>query len=457
MSTYTFPDDFVWGVATSAHQIEGGSSPEERGPSIWDVFAEQPGRIADGSDAKVACDHYHRWREDVRLMEWMGVGAYRFSIAWPRIYPEGRGTLNVSGLDFYDSLVDALLEAGIRPFATLYHWDLPQALQEEGGWASRATAEAFADYAAAVAKRLGDRVHDWVTHNEPWCASTLGHESGEHAPGHRDPAEALQVAHHLLLSHGLAVPALRKYAPGAETGIVLNLTPAEPASGNEADRDAARWFDGYFNRWFLDPLFKGHYPADSIEDRFRRGHLKAPVLPFVSEGDLEVIRTPADFLGVNYYSRVVMQDGPGEPKAVTPAPEDALTDMGWEVYPQGLYDTLTRVHSEYRPGRIYITENGAAFPDVPGPAGSVPDGRRIEYLRAHLQAAHRAMAAGVPLAGYFVWSLLDNFEWAHGYEKRFGLHRVDFPTLARTPKDSAKWYREAIRNQRVDENTLTRI
>jgi beta-glucosidase len=457
MNPYSFPDDFVWGVATSAYQIEGGVDEGGRGKSIWDTFAELPGRILDGSDASVACDHYHRWPEDVRLLEWLGVDAYRFSIAWPRVMPEGRGSVNEAGLDFYDALVDALLKAGIRPFVTLYHWDLPQKLQDEGGWATRATAESFAEYSAAVGKRLGDRVSDWVTHNEPWCASVLGHGLGEHAPGHRDPTEALRVAHHLLLSHGLSMNALRQVAPGAEVGIVLNLTPAEPATRSKGDIDAARWFDGFFNRWFLDPLFRGRYPEDSIVDRVRQGHLNGPDLAFVQDGDFAVIQAPMDFLGVNYYSRAVMQRSPdGKSVGVQVVPGEGLTDMGWEVYPRGLHELLTRIHSEYRPPKIYITENGAAYGDSPDATGRIADRRRVDYHRSHLQAAHRALAEGVPLAGYFAWSMLDNFEWAHGYERRFGLCWVDFATQARTPKDSARWYREVIANRGVDESALTR-
>ncbi len=452
MTTRSFPDGFLWGAATSAQQIEGAIHEDGRGESIWDRFAAAPGRIADGSDAAVACDHYHRWREDVGLLRWLGVGAYRFSISWPRILPSGRGGVNASGLDFYEALVDALLEAGIRPFLTLYHWDLPQALQDRGGWASRDTASLFAEYAAVVAARLGDRVGHWVTHNEPWCISTLGHEVGEHAPGHRDPAESLAVAHHLLLSHGWAVESIRAQAPGAEVGIVLNLVPVHPVSSAAADVDAARRLDGSFNRWYLDPLFRGQYPPDAIEDRIRRGHLVGPGLPFLRAGDLRVASAPIDFLGVNYYSRIVVRaDEAGEPVPVTTVPERELTDMGWEVYPSGLRDLLVRIGCEYRPSRIYITENGAAYTDPPGADGQVSDDRRIEYLRGHLAAAHRALQEGVPLAGYFVWSLLDNFEWGHGYAKRFGLYGVDGATRRRFPRDSAFWYREVAAANAIED------
>jgi len=445
LAAHALPKDFLWGVATSAPQIEGASAEEGRGESIWDRFALQPGRIEDGSNPSVACDHYHRWPEDVRLLGWLGLGAYRFSVAWPRVVPAGRGAVNRAGLDFYDKLVDALLDAGVQPFVTLYHWDLPQALQERGGWTARETAQAFAEYATVVAQRLGDRVRHWITHNEPWCVATLGHEEGEHAPGLRDPARALQVAHHLLLSHAWAMEAVRTHAPGAEVGITLNLTPASPASASDADRDAARQFDGAFNRWYLDPLFRGRYPQDVIADRARRGHLAGPSLPFVLEGDLRSIAAPMDFLGVNYYSRVVVRaDAAGHPVAVRAVPKAELTEMGWEVFPRGLHELLVRIDREYGPRHIYVTENGIALPDTLDNDGQVSDLRRVEFLHAHFRAAHQALVDGVPLRGYFVWSLLDNFEWAYGYTKRFGLFYVDFHTQQRVPKSSAFWYRDVV-------------
>jgi len=451
MTRHLFPDGFIWGAATSAQQIEGGRHEGGRGESIWDRFAASPGKIADGSNPDVACDHYHRWRKDIGLMSGLGLDAYRFSIAWPRILPAGDGAPSEAGLDFYDALVDGLLEAGIRPFPTLYHWDLPQALQDRGGWGARDTARIFADYAAVVARRLGDRVDQWVTHNEPWCIATLGHEEGHHAPGHLDPAEGLRVAHHLLLSHGWATGVLRDTAPGAEVGIVQNHCPAYPATDSAADRDAARWFDGFFNRWYLDPLFRGAYPGDAIADRIAAGHLDGPDLPFVREGDLEVIAAPIDFLGFNYYSRVVMKAGPeGRPEAVRMAPPEELTDMEWEVYPEGLHESLVQVARDYAPRKIYITENGAAYDDPPDAEGRIADARRIAYLRDHLLAAHRAIADGVPLAGYYAWSLLDNFEWGFGYEKKFGLYAVDRETRQRTPKDSAHWYRDVVSANGVD-------
>lgn len=445
MSLAAFPPGFLWGVATSAPQIEGGVREGGRGESIWDRFAAEPGRIADGSRPDIACDHYHLWREDVALMRGLGLGAYRFSIAWPRVVPAGRGAVNHAGLDFYDALVDGLLAAGIEPFPTLYHWDLPQALQERGGWGARDTAAAFVDYATAVARRLGDRVRRWTTLNEPWCVATLGHEEGHHAPGHRDPAEALRAGHHLLLSHGWAVDALRREAPGAEIGLVLIHSPAHPASGDEADRDAARWFDGFFNRWYLDPVFRGAYPADAVADRVAAGHLRGPELPFMRDGDLAAISRPLDFLGLNYYSRAVLRAGPdGRRESVPPAAPADVTEMGWESYPAGLRESLLRVHRDYAPRTVYVTENGAAYADTADAHGRIVDTRRIAYLRGHLRAARAAIAQGVPLAGYFLWSLLDNFEWAHGYAKRFGLFAVEPRTRRRLPKASASWYHDVV-------------
>jgi beta-glucosidase len=440
-----FPEGFHWGVATSAAQIEGGVREGGRGESIWDRFAATPDRIDDGSTPDVACDHYHRWRDDIARMRWLGIGAYRFSIAWPRIQPGGRGAVNAAGLDFYDELVDGLLAADILPFVTLYHWDLPQALQDLGGWGARDTVDAFQDYAAAVSQRLGDRVRHWMTHNEPWCVATLGHGEGQHAPGHRDPKEALRVAHHLLLSHGGAVEALRRNSPGAQVGIALSLSPVWPASPLAADVEAARRCDGLLNRWYLDPLLSGHYPADVVADHVRRGHLDGHDLPFVRDGDLATIATPLDFLGVNYYSRVVVRSGAdGEPVAVRMVPDEQLTDMGWEVFPQGLHALLLRLVRDYGPRSLVVTENGAAYGEGPDVRGQVADERRVAFLREHRAAMERALRDGVPLRGYFAWSLLDNFEWAHGYTKRFGLYFVDFATQERIPKESAYWYRDAI-------------
>ena len=458
MSRISFPEGYIWGAATSSQQIEGATGEGGRGESIWDRFAAESGKIEDGSNSDIACDHFHRWREDIELMKWLGLGAYRFSIAWPRIIPTGTGRVNPAGLDFYDSLVDGLLEAGIEPFPTLYHWDLPQVLQDKGGWAARDTAEAFVEYSAVVTRRLGDRVKRWVTHNEPWCIATLGHEEGHHAPGHLDPPEGLRVAHHLLLSHGWAVEAIRREVAGAEVGIVHNYCPSYPATDSEGDRDAARWFDGFFNRWYLDPVCKGTYPADAVADRVAAGHLEGPDMPFVKDGDMAAISTPLEFLGINYYSRNVMKAGPdGKPADAKTVPEEELTDMGWEVYPEGLYDSLMRVHNEYGPRKIYIAENGAAY-DYPVDAeGRIADTKRITYLREHFLATRRAIADGAPVAGHFVWSLMDNFEWGFGYTKRFGLFGVDFETQQRIPKDSAHWYREVTATNAVDETPIPTI
>jgi beta-glucosidase len=440
-----FPNDFLWGVATSAQQVEGAVGEDGRGESIWDVYARVDGAIVDGSNPRIACDHYHRWRDDIALLQWLGVGAYRFSIGWPRIFPDAAGKVNAAGLDFYDALVDALLAARIRPFVTLNHWDLPQSLQGSGGWTTRSTVDAFVRYADVVSRRLGDRVGHWVTHNEPWCVAHLGYESGAHAPGMRDPAASLRVAHHLMLSHGRALEVLRRNATGAQVGIVLVLTPVHPATGSDADRNAARQFDGSFNRWYLDPLYRGRYPEDAVTDRVQLGHVAGPELPFVQPGDLETIAAPTDFLGVNYYSRAVVKAGAnGEPEAVRVAPVAELTAMGWEVYPRGLYEVLSRVRDDYAPARIYITENGAAYDDEPGTAAPIPDQRRVDYMDAHVTQVQRAIADGMPIAGYFLWSLMDNFEWSQGLSKRFGLFHVDFRTQQRTPRESAYWYRDVI-------------
>ena len=455
MAREPFPNDFTWGVATSAFQIEGAHDVDGRGPSIWDTYAAKSGMIADGSDAKVACDHYYRFREDVALMKFLGVGAYRFSISWPRIFPRGRGEVNAAGLDFYDRLVDALLEARITPWVTLYHWDLPQALEDEGGWVNRSTVDAFVDLADVVSERLGDRVQHWITHNEPWCVSVLGYAQGDQAPGRKDWRDALVVSHHLLLSHGRAVPLIRSNAPSSKVGITVNASTVEPASPSEADRVSARQFDGELNRWFLDPIYFGRYPEDVIAYHEREGRLPHG-MSFVHEGDLEEIQTPIDFLGLNYYSRAVVRsatipEADNEPRTI-PAPDPSeLTDMGWEVYPEGLTQTLIRLNADYSPGSLIVTENGAAYATGPGPDGSVQDTRRCEYLERHLGACLAAIAAGVPLHGYFLWSLLDNFEWAFGFAKRFGIVWVDFETQERIIKASGHTYRRIIQHNELPE------
>jgi beta-glucosidase len=446
MSSLSFPVGFAWGAATSAYQIEGAAREDGRGESIWDRFCTKPGAVAGGDHGEVACDHYRRWRDDVALMRELGLRAYRFSIAWPRVMPSGRGAVNARGLDFYDRLVDELLAAGIAPVATLYHWDLPQTLEDAGGWPARATAEAFVDYADVVSRRLGDRVGRWITHNEPWCVSVLGYETGEHAPGRRSPAAALAASHHLLLSHGWAVPVIRRNAPGAQVGITLNLVPAMPASGSAADYDAFRRIDGKMNRWYLDPLHGRGYPADMLADHVAAGHVPAGGWPVVEPGDLAAIATRCDFLGINYYSRAVARsDAPDNlPPTVHVAPTSEHTDIGWEVFPAGLADILLRVHLEYRPGPLFVTENGASYATAPDDDGRIRDLARTRYLHDHLVEARRAILAGVPLAGYFAWSLMDNFEWAHGYRQRFGITWVDYASQVRVLKDSGHWYRRVI-------------
>jgi beta-glucosidase len=444
--TTPFPAGFVWGAATSAAQIEGAVATDGRGPSIWDTFAARTGTIKDGSTLEPACASYERFDEDVALLRALGIGAYRFSIAWPRVIPGGTGRVEPRGLDYYDRLVDALLAAGITPWATLYHWDLPQPLEDAGGWPVRATAEAFVPYVDAVTRRLGDRVHHWITHNEPWCASTLGYRTGEHAPGRRDPAAAFAAAHHLLLSHGLAVPVIRANSLGAAVGITLNLCPATPASDSDADRDAARRHDGTFNRWFLDPVHGRGYPADVVTDARADG---IDALAVVRPDDLVRIAVPTDFLGVNYYTRHIARservaESANRPRTVPPAPPERCTDIGWEVHAESLRALLVRLASEYGPAPLFLTENGAAIADAPGPDGRVRDERRIRYLHEHVAAVAAAIREGAPVKGYFAWSLLDNFEWAWGYTQRFGLVWVDFATQVRTPKDSAAWYARVI-------------
>ncbi len=439
-----FPEGFFWGAATSAYQIEGAPDADGKGPSIWDTFTHEPGHVVNNETGDVACDHYHRWRDDVDLIGRLGLNAYRFSISWPRVLPQGTGAVNARGLDFYDRLVDALLERGIQPFPTLYHWDLPQALQDRGGWPSRETASAFVEYAATVARRLGDRVRFWTTHNEPLVVTYFGHVTGEHAPGIRDPLAALRAAHHLLLSHGEAVPVLRGESKGpVQVGIALNLQPVHPASESPEDRTVAQRMDGLMNRWYLDPLFRGSYPEDLWSQL-------GAARPRVQEGDLERIAVPIDFLGVNYYSRFVARSAPDQPLGVEQVQPEGERSLMWEVYPQGLPELLERVWREYRPAALLVTENGMPLADAPDAAGRVNDERRIDFLRRHLAGAHRALAAGVPLRGYFVWSLLDNFEWALGYRMRFGLVHVDFGTLERTPKASAAWYGTTARRGGIE-------
>ncbi len=440
----SFPANFLWGSATAAYQIEGATSEDGRGISIWDQFAATPGKTYQGDNGNIAANHYHLASEDVAIMTQLGLGAYRFSISWSRILPTGRGSVNAAGLDFYDRLVDSLLARGIQPFATLYHWDLPLALQNEGGWPKRDTAYAFADYAEIVAKRLGDRVRAWATHNEPWCAAYLGYGNGIHAPGIKDRQAAIVAGHHILLSHGLAVPRLRaNIAPTAQVGITLNFTPIYPADNRpETLRDAAR-ADAFNNRWFLEPLYRGSYP----EHLFDEMELAPPP---VQDGDLATIATPIDFLGVNNYTRFLVSGGQTPMLAdnctlVAPVPGACYTEMAWEIYPQALRDLLLRLHHEYHVPAIYVTENGAAFTDKwDGSSDVISDPRRVTFLQEHIGAIADALKQGAPINGYFVWSLLDNFEWAEGYSKRFGIVYVDYSTQRRVVKDSGRWYSSFI-------------
>ena len=444
-----FPVGFLWGAATSAYQIEGGVAVDGRGPSIWDTFSARPGAVRGGDDGSVAADHLHRYREDVALMADLRLQMYRFSVAWPRIQPDGRGPANQKGLDFYRRLVDELLAKGIRPNLSLYHWDLPQALQDAGGWTARDTAYRFAEYADIVYRDLHDRVGWWSTINEPWCVAMLGYASGIHAPGFRDPRQAVRAIHHVLLAHGLAVNRMRAIDPGPRLALVLNLAPIRTVVADEdaAFADALRLTDGYRYRVWLDPLFRGRYPADMLELARRFGGL--PVEP----GDMEAIAAPLDWLGINYYNDAFLGPDPDATGIVHPGvdgvrdatPSGERTDMDWPITPDGLRDLLVLVGHDYPEAPpMIITENGAAYDDPIGADGSIDDSRRIRYLDAHLRALQLAIEAGADVRGYLVWSLLDNFEWAEGYARRFGIVHVDFSTQRRTPRRSAAWYRAVI-------------
>ncbi|SCL56964.1 GH1 family beta-glucosidase [Micromonospora chersina] len=451
----TFPPGFLWGAATAAYQIEGAATEGGRTPSIWDTFSHTEGRTVAGHTGDVACDHYHRMPDDVRLMADLGLKSYRFSVSWPRVQPGGAGAVNSEGMDFYRRLVDELLSHGIEPWLTLYHWDLPQPLEDAGGWPARDTAGRFADYAQLVADALGDRVKYFTTFNEPWCSAFLGYGSGVHAPGRSDGADAVRAGHHLMLGHGLAVQALRAARPEAQLGITVNLYPVTPATDSPEDADAARRIDGLANRFFLDPVLRGAYPADLTADL-----RKVTDFGHVRDGDLAVISTPLDMVGVNYYSRYVVAApvGSGEAEAYWRAPSCwpgsgdvrfvtrgvPVTDMDWEIDAPGLVETLERVHRDYTDLPLYVTENGSAFVDAVVD-GRVDDPDRLAYFDAHLRAAHAAISAGVPLKGYFAWSLMDNFEWAWGYTKRFGMVYVDYDSQVRIPKSSARWYADVIR------------
>lgn len=441
-----FPKSFIWGAATASYQIEGGAYDEGRGESIWDRFARQPGKVYKQQNGEVACDHFHRYPEDVQLMADLGIQSYRFSFAWPRLFPE-EGKFNLDGLEFYKRLLDELEAKGITPVATIYHWDLPTWIQDKGGWTNRETVDHFVQYAKVLLEAFGGRIKSWITHNEPWCAAFLGYGFGVHAPGHTDWNEALIASHHLLLSHGKTVEFYRSMGVDGEIGITLNLTPALPATNKLEDVAAAERSDGFSNRWFIDPVFKGRYPEDMaalFEKRFGSFY-------FIKDGDLETIATPIDFLGVNYYSHNIVEanDDDDVLGSKVIGETENVTEMGWGIHPDSLYRLLTRIKRDYTDLPLYITENGAAFPDQLVD-GKIDDTDRINYLHDHFAAVHRFIEEGGNLQGFYVWSLLDNYEWAFGYSKRFGIIYVDYETLERIPKESYKWYQKVIETNQID-------
>jgi beta-glucosidase len=433
-------NEFLWGVATSSYQIEGAANEDGRGQSIWDTFCKVPGKVANFDNGDIACDHYHRFKEDLDLMKWMGVKAYRFSVAWPRVIPDGVGKINEMGLDFYDRLIDSLLEREIAPWLTMYHWDLPEALQLRGGWNNREILEWFGAYAEVLTSRFGDRVKNWMTLNEPLCSAWLGHLYGDMAPGIKDLQTALNVSHNLLMSHGLACQVIRSNVSEANVGIVINVTPAVPATDSQEDSNAAQLADGFDNRWFLDPVFGRTYPADVID--------ALGASPEIHSGDMKLIAQDLDFLGVNFYFRqTVAADQNSKPLPIRSVNRENVkrTAMNWEVHPQAFEEILLRISKEYSPKAIYITENGSAWNDEVI-NDEIFDDERIDYLARHLDAMKSARSQGAPILGYFAWSFLDNFEWAYGYEKRFGLIYVDYKTQKRTPKKSAFYYRQLLLN-----------
>lgn len=449
MKLIKFPQNFIWGSATASYQIEGAANEDGRGPSIWDKFSRIPGAVANGDTGDIACDHYHRYKDDIKLMKKIGLNGYRFSISWSRIFPKGFGEINEKGVEFYNNLVDELLANGIEPVVTLYHWDLPQALQDIGGWENRDTVDYFVDYAVYMFKILGDRVKKWTTHNEPWVAAFAGNFAGRHAPGNTDLKLTVQISHHLILAHAKVVKAYRKLnQQDGKIGIVLDLHPIVPATASKEDYETSILVDGYQNRWFLDPVLKGKYPEDIL--KFYKEKLNAPI---IMPGDMETIAdNHVDYLGVNYYFRKIVKKS--EDNGIfqfeeVKAEGAKCTEMGWEVYPKALYDLLIRIKEEYNDPHIYIAENGAAFKDDKFKEGIVEDDDRIEFLKGHFLEAYKAIQAGVKLEAYYVWSLLDNFEWAHGYNKRFGLIYIDYKTQERILKKSALWYGEIIKDNGI--------
>lgn len=440
MAGEVFPDGFIWGAATAAYQIEGAVREGGRGASVWDVFAHTPGKVVNGDTGDIADDHYHRWREDIGLMRDIALKHYRFSLSWPRILPEGTGRIEPRGLDFYDRLIEGLLESGIEPWVTIHHWDLPSALYDKGGWLTRDTCDAFAEFTDVVTRRYGDRVTKWITINEPWCIAFLGYGLGIHAPGHRNFGEALQVTHHLLLAHGMAMPVIRANVPEATAGICLNPSPQYPYGDSQEDLEAAQRSDGFRNRIWFDPLAGRGYPEDVVD--FAGG-----LWPEVGANDLEIIASPTDFMGINFYNPDYVEasnDAPMYYRVAQPA-NLPRTDMGWIIEPSGLTDLVTRIQADYGDAwkRQYIFENGAAYKDTVVD-GQVDDRKRARYIHDHLAALHRAIGAGVPVEGYFVWSLLDNFEWAQGFARRFGVIYVDYATQERIIKHSGRWYAEVM-------------
>ena len=445
MTFLKFPDDFIWGVATASYQIEGGAYDDGKGKSIWDAFAHTPGKILNGDTGDVACDHYHRWQEDIAIMKALGYPFYRFSLGWPRILPKGYGEINQQGIDFYSRLIDGLLEAGIEPMATLYHWDLPVAI--EGAWLNRSVVDAFAEFTGIAARHYGDRVKYWFTINEPWCASHLSYTIGEHAPGMQDRSKALVAAHHLLLAHGVGTRELRVGVSDAEIGIVLNMSPVHNDPVAPVSEDRIRHIDGENLRWFADPVYGRGYPRDMLEDYVEMGVLESTEPEFIHPGDMETIAQETDLFGLNYYTRnIASADTESLRERMAEVPH---TEMGWELYPQGLYELLARLYRDYQPKQLMVTENGASYGDGPDEDGRVRDQRRIDYLQTHLQAVWQAIEDGIPVTSYLQWSFLDNFEWAKGYSQRFGIVHIDFETLKRTVKDSAYWFSDVIKRNGI--------
>ncbi len=441
----SFPKDFTWGTATSSYQIEGGGLDYGKGECIWHRFSHTEGKVFNGDTGMIACDHLHRYADDVKLMAGLGVDAYRMSIAWARVLPEGMGSVNEQGLDFYDKVVDTLLEANVTPHVTLYHWDLPQALQDKGGWENPDSVKWFTDYVGLMTDTLGDRVKSWITHNEPYVISMLGNLLGIHAPGKTDPVAAYTVAHHVLMSHGLAVPIIRQNSPDSEVGITLDQTYSSPKTDSWEDKAAARRFAAHHNDWFLEPVFRGTYPADLVSLLEPKG-----LFDKINLDDIQVACVPIDFLGVNYYTQNhVFHQEDGLLDLGFARDDDAPhTGMGWEVYPDGLLHTLLYLHNAYYPPKIFITENGCAYDDVVTESGEVHDVERTEYYKLHIDAVGQAIDMGVDVAGYFAWSFMDNFEWAFGYDKRFGIYYVDFETQERIAKESALYYRDRIKQEK---------